>query len=308
MGTRVGVLRGGRSAEREISISTGTQVAEALATRGFEVAGYDIDPASLDRLLSDPPDCVFVALHGRAGEDGTIQGLLEIAGIPYTGSGVLSSALAMSKTHTKRLLEWAGVPTPRWMVAEPAAGADSVLSRFEPPLVVKPADEGSAIGVSIVREPAAVEGALELAARYGDVIVEDFVDGVELTVPVLGNEPAEALPVIEIVAKTASAWYDYEAKYTPGMSEHVIPARVSKDLLAAAADYALRAHHALGCRDFSRVDMIAPREGDLAVLEVNTIPGLTPTSLFPDSARSAGIPFEDLCERLVKMALSRGGS
>lgn len=302
--TRVGVLLGGRSGEREISLVTGGKVAEALGGRGFTVVTYDTDNSSLCSLLSDPPECVFVALHGRWGEDGCIQGLLEVGGVPYVGSGVLASALAMSKVHTKRLFADAGIPSPEWFVCRDGECADDVLGRIRPPLVVKPAEEGSALGVSIVRAADDVGAALEHAAGFaGEVMVERFVEGVELTVAVLGNDPPKALPVIEIVP--AGEWYDFEAKYTPGMSEHVIPARVPAGQLEEAARLGVAAHRALGCRDLSRVDMIADASGGLWVLEVNTIPGLTPTSLFPDAARAAGITFDELCERLVGMALDR---
>jgi D-alanine-D-alanine ligase len=304
--TRVGVLLGGRSGEREISLVTGGKVAEALRDRGFTVTTYDIHSSALCSLLEAPPDCVFVALHGRWGEDGCIQGLLEVGGIPYVGSGVLASALAMSKVHSKRLFQDAGIPSPEWFVCHDGECADDILERMQPPFVAKPAEEGSALGVSIVRGTDEVGPALELAAGFaGEVMVERFVDGIELTVAVLGNDPPEALPVIEIVP--AGEWYDFEAKYTPGMSEHVIPARVPAPQLEEAARLGIAAHEALGCRDMSRVDMIADAAGRLWVLEVNTIPGLTPTSLFPDAARAAGIAFEELCERLVRMALERRG-
>lgn len=304
--TRVGVLLGGRSGEREISLVTGGKVAEALRARGFTVTTYDTDSRALCSLLGDPPDCVFVALHGRWGEDGCVQGLLEVGGISYVGSGVLASALAMSKVHTKRLFQDAGIPSPEWFVCRDGDCADDVLGRMQPPFVVKPAEEGSALGVSIVRTTDEVAAALEHAAGFaGEVLVERFIEGTELTVAVLGD-PAEALPVIEIVP--AGDWYDFEAKYTPGMSEHVIPATVPAPQLDEAARLGIAAHEALGCRDLSRVDMIADAVGGLWVLEVNTIPGLTPTSLFPDAARAAGIEFEELCERLVGMALKRRGS
>lgn len=302
--TRVGVLLGGRSGEREISLVTGGKVAEALRDRGFTVVTYDIDSSALCSLLADPPDCAFVALHGRWGEDGCIQGLLEVGGIPYVGSGVLASALAMSKVHSKRLFQDAAIPSPEWFVCRDGECADDILGRMQPPFVTKPAEEGSALGVSIVRTREEVGAALEHASGFaGEVIVERFIEGIELTVAVLGNDPPEALPVIEIVP--AGDWYDFEAKYTPGMSEHVIPARVPAQQLEEAARLGVAAHGALGCRDLSRVDMIADASGRLWVLEVNTIPGLTPTSLFPDAARAAGIAFDELCDRLVRMALER---
>lgn len=283
---------------------TGGQVAEALRGLGYLVDEYDTDRDSLSRLLAEPPGCVFIALHGRWGEDGTAQGFLDLAGIPYTGSGVLASALAISKVRSKRMFDSLGIPTPGWTVVGKAGGARAALERVGVPAVVKPSEEGSAIGVSIVREEAELQEAVDVALTLSDeALVERFVAGVELTVAVLGNDPQEALPVIEIVPK--NDWYDFEAKYTPGMSDHIIPARIPGDRLRAAEDYGVQAHRALGCRDLSRVDMIMSEDGDLHVLEVNTIPGLTPTSLFPDAAAAAGIAFDALCDRLVRMALER---
>lgn len=283
---------------------TGRQVADALLNLGYRVEETDTDPDSLVGLLRDPPDCVFVALHGRWGEDGTAQGFLELAGIPYTGSGVLASALAISKTRSKRMFDSIGIPTPPWTAMGASEGTAPALERVGLPMVVKPAEEGSAIGISIVREEGALDEALEAAFALSDeVLVERFVEGVELTVAVLGNDPAEALPVIEIVPK--NEWYDFEAKYTPGMSEHVVPARIPQECLKKAEEYGVRAHLALGCRDMSRVDMIMTADGSMHVLEVNTVPGLTPTSLFPDAAGAAGISFDELCDRLVRMALGR---
>lgn len=306
MGRHVGVLRGGRSQEREISLVTGGEASRALGDLGYDVSEYDTDRTSLAALLAHPPECVFVALHGRWGEDGTAQGFLELAGIPYTGSGVLASALAMSKVRSKRLFDSSGIPTPAWVVATKETDPAEVVESVDVPLVVKPSDEGSAIGVSIVREKAALSEALQVALGLcGEALVEEFIPGVELTVAVLGNDPPEALPVIEIVPK--NGWYDFEAKYTPGMSKHIIPARIPEAQLAEAGNWAVAAHEALGCRDLSRVDMIMAEDGALHVLEVNTIPGLTPTSLFPDAAAAAGISFGDLCDRLVRMALARAG-
>jgi D-alanine-D-alanine ligase len=304
---RVGVLLGGRSAERKISLATGQGVADALRSLAYDVTLYDTDRESLRALLEDLPDCVFIALHGRWGEDGSVQGLLDVAQIPYTGSGVLASALAMNKVHSKRLFDSQRIPTPRWCVANGPEDEDRARAAVGIPLVVKPAEEGSALGVSIVKRDEDLAGALDEAARFGgEILVEQYVEGVELTVAILGNAPREALPIIEIVP--ATDWYDYEAKYTPGRCEHVIPARIPAEKARQAEEFALRAHVSLGCRDFSRVDILSPPEGELAVLEVNTIPGLTPTSLFPDAARAAGISFEELCERLVRMALDRGPS
>lgn len=302
----VAVLRGGTSAEREVSLNTGAQVAAALQQHGHRSTPLDTaDLTFIDALRSEHFDAVFICLHGRLGEDGTIQGLLEILGLPYVGSGVLASALAMDKVASKHIFVAAGLRTPafatlRQMPEDVSALADSL----GPKLVVKPASEGSSVGMSIVHSPSELAPALELAFRHDTtVLVEQFVSGAEVTVGVLGNEELEALPTLEVVPE--HEFYDYESKYVPGMSRHIIPARVSEALRAECQRVAIEAHRALGCRGLSRSDMIVTQTGEVHLLELNTIPGMTSTSLLPDSARAAGIAFPELCDRLVHLALER---
>jgi D-alanine-D-alanine ligase len=302
---RVAVLMGGRSAEREVSLTTGAQVAAALKSRGFDVIEIDTgEDDFIGELGRAEAHAVFICLHGRFGEDGTVQGLCELMELPYVGSGVLASALAMDKVMSKHFYAYAGIPTPDYVVlhrSQEIATAD-ITARLGDKTVVKPANEGSAIGVTIAHEPSELPGAIGLAFRYDRaVLVEEFVAGVEVTVGVLGNEHPIALPTIEIVPE--HEFYDYESKYLPGMSSHIIPARISDELRRRCEQLSLDAHRALGCRGMSRSDLIVTDEGECLLLETNTIPGMTPTSLLPDAAAAAGIEFEDLCYRLVELAL-----
>lgn len=299
----IAVLMGGKSAERDVSLVTGEQVACALEARDYRVLRVDLGDELLDALRDVAIDCVFIALHGRLGEDGTVQGLLEVLDIPYTGSGVLASALAMDKVASKKIFVYEGIPTPRFAVVQRKTGdPEAIVADLGLPIVVKPACEGSAIGVSIVRKTDELLAALSDAQSCGDeVLVEEYVAGTEITVGVLERQELEALPSVEIIP--ANEMYDYEAKYTPGMSEHIIPARISEEAQARSDELAIRAHRALGCRGFSRVDLIVPQTGDPSVLEVNTIPGMTGTSLFPEAAKAAGIDFPDLIETLVQGAM-----
>lgn len=303
---RVAVLMGGRSAEREVSLHTGEQVVGALQSRGYDVAALDTaDLGFIEALRTGGFDVAFICLHGRFGEDGTMQGLLEILGLPYVGSGVLASALAMDKVASKHIFTAAELPTPP-AVALKAMPIDtaSIIAELGSKLVVKPVSEGSSVGMSIVHGPAELVPALELAFRHDDaVLVEAFVAGAEVTVGVLGNEMVEALPTLEVVPE--HEFYDYESKYIPGMSRHIIPARVSEAVRAECQRIAIAAHVALGCRGMSRADTIVTTEDEVYLLEVNTIPGMTATSLLPDAARAAGIEFPDLCTRLVELALER---
>lgn len=312
---KIAVLLGGTSAEREVSLRSGAMVAEALRSRGHEVTELDTaDLSFIDALLTLKPHVVFIALHGRLGEDGTIQGLLEVLGLPYIGSGVLASALAMSKGQSKRIYEAAEIPTPRYLTFEgapPVSGmteiAAQVLAELGERVVVKPALEGSSIGLSIVHEAAELIPALTLAFRYDrTVLVEQFVAGTEVTVGVVGNEDAQALPTIEVVAK--NEFYDYESKYAPGGSEHIIPARIGDSLNETCMQMAVDAHLALGCRGLSRSDFIVDGEGAVWILETNTIPGMTSTSLVPDMARARGVDFPALCEWIVALSLQEAGA
>ncbi len=305
--SRVAVLKGGRSAEREVSLNTGAQVAAALAEAGHDVV--EIDAAAQDfitQLQDSSADVVFICLHGRFGEDGTVQGMLELLGMPYVGSQVLASALAMDKVMSKAMYACSGIPTPDYVSLErgDAWNVSELVARLGEKVVVKPCTEGSSIGMTIVHTAEELPAAIERAFASDDrVLVERFVTGVEVTVGVLGTgAEAEALPTLEIVPE--HEFYDYESKYLPGMSAHIIPARVSDEANAECSRLALASHRALGCRHISRTDTIVTENGEIYVLETNTIPGMTRTSLVPDAARAAGIEFPTLCARLVEMALA----
>jgi D-alanine-D-alanine ligase len=306
---KLAVLRGGRSAEREVSLRSGAQVEKALAGRGHDVTGVDLDGNTWDVLRDGEFDCVFNALHGRLGEDGTVQGMLELLGLPYTGSGVLASALCMDKSRANAVMTGAGLHVPEFEELEVIEGVASdlverLVSRFGCPLVIKPVREGSTIGLTIAADADAVASGLVLAARYDRrVLVQRFAAGTEITVGVLATPALQVLPTLEIVSDNPT--YDYDAKYTAGKSHHIIPARIPEPARAAAADAAGRAFTELGCAGMARVDIIVDTRGTPWVLEVNTVPGLTELSLLPDAARAAGISFDDLCQRLVDHALAR---
>lgn len=300
------VLKGGRSAEREVSLNTGEQVANALASSGHEVVEIDAaDEGFIEGIRAAAPDAVFICLHGRFGEDGTVQGLLELLDIPYVGSGVLASALAMDKVMSKHVFAFAGIASPDYVALRAGEPYDveSITRALGPKTVVKPANEGSAIGVTIAHDAGELPGAIEEAFRFDtSVLVEQFVAGPEITVGVLGNSDLQALPTLEIVPE--HEFYDYESKYVPGMSRHIIPARVAEETRAECQRLAIEAHRVLGCRGMSRSDTIVAADGMVYLLETNTIPGMTRTSLLPDAARAAGIEFPELCDRLVKLALT----
>lgn len=334
---RVAVLMGGRSAEREVSLSTGRQALEALDRQKYDA--FAVDPAHLGtaaagssmpegppadafsgamvpvQALLDPetrPDVALICLHGQYGEDGAIQGMLELLGIPYTGSGVLGSALAMNKTRAKEIFRFHGIPTPKWVAllgeaeaADYLKGVGPAAARLPLPVVVKPANQGSTIGTTIVQDEGELATALETALAYDEeVLIEEFVAGMEITAAVLGNRELQSLPLIEIVP--SGGFYDYEAKYTPGATEEIVPARLSDEITRQALALGRRAHRALGCRGVSRVDMIV-LAGEAQVLEVNTIPGMTPTSLLPRAAAAAGIEFPALLDRMIELALETSG-
>ncbi len=295
MSPRVAVLMGGLSAEREVSLVSGRECAKALRAAGYDVVEVDCGPDLPARLSEIKPDVAFNALHGRWGEDGCVQGILEWLTIPYTHSGVLSSALAMDKAKAKEVYVAAGLPIVTSVIAtKDAVEAGHVLP---PPYVVKPNNEGSSVGVYIVREGS---NAPRLAATMpATVMVEAYAPGRELTTTVMGDR---ALCVTDIIT---SGWYDYDAKYTTGGSSHILPAVLPDEITAACLDYALRAHHALGCRGVSRTDFRWDEAHGLAgliLLETNTQPGMTPTSLVPEQAAHLGISFPDLCTWMVEDA------
>jgi D-alanine-D-alanine ligase len=292
----VAVLMGGWSAEREVSLVSGRAAAEALARRGYRVSTLDVGRDLATRLAETAPDVVYNALHGRFGEDGTVQGLLEVMGIPYSHSGVLASALAMDKAMAKRLFEGVGIRCPEGRLTTIDRLARGGLP--EPPFVVKPNREGSSVGVAIVRDQRDSPFDRNDWPYGQDVIVERYIEGRELTVGVLGDRP---LVVTEI--RPRQGFYDYYAKYTEHQAEHLIPAPLPEDVRQEALDLALRAHRLLGCRGVSRADFrLALDDRSLYLLEVNTQPGMTPLSLVPEQAAHVGIGFDDLVERLVEQA------
>jgi D-alanine--D-alanine ligase len=301
---RVCVMLGGESVEREVSICSGTMVVDALKSKGYDVSACDptealLSDGDVSKLTGpDRPAIVFLALHGTGAEDGRIQGLLDLLHIPFTGSGLRASALAMDKAATKRLLDDAGIPTPRGTVVREG----DITPDFPTPCVVKPNAQGSTIGLTFVDAASELSGAISRALKYDkEALVEEFVEGIEISVPVLCDE---ALPVVEICPRSGN--YDYAAKYTLGATDEIIPARISEDIARVAQDYALRAHQVVGAKDFSRTDMII--SGDrVVVLEINTLPGLTQTSLLPNSAAAAGLSYPDMCERILKNAMERYG-
>ena len=329
---RITVLTGGATAERAVAFASGAQIVKALRSRGHTVqvvdtAGGLLDasaegaalqgdvgtaPPSVDALvkreitmlsegLASLPavrdaDVLFLAVHGGSLEGGTLQAVLDVIGVPYTGSSPLSSALAMDKDLSKRLFRAAGVPVPAWFMA-PVAPED-VTTALGWPVIVKPSKQGSSVGLTLVKKAQDLDDAVRLASRYDDeVMAEQFIPGRELTVGILGDVP---LPVGEIVSK--HELFDYETKYTPGMSEETFPAKIDTVLTRQLQEYALMAHRAIKLEGYSRVDFRVTPEGDIFCLEANSLPGMTRTSLYPQAAQAAGIPFPELCERLARLA------
>ena len=303
------MLRGGRSAEREVSLRSGAQVEKALLARGHDVTGVDVDLHTWDVLRDGSFVCVFNALHGRLGEDGTIQGMLELLGLPYTGSGVLASARCMDTARANAMMAAAGLDIPPFEEVEIKDGVagdlvERLVADYGLPLVVKPVREGSTIGLTIAKDVDQVASGLVLAGRYDRrVLVQRFAAGIEITVGVLATPEVQVLPTLEIVSDNPV--YDYDAKYTAGKSHHIIPARISEVAQRESAESAHRAFLELGCAGMARVDIIVDADGTPWVLEVNTVPGLTELSLLPDAARAAGIAFDELCQRLVDHAIGR---
>jgi D-alanine-D-alanine ligase len=312
--SRVAVLKGGRSLERQVSLKSGARVEDALEHLGHEPLPIDVGADLVDRLRSERPDAAFVALHGRDGEDGTVQELLEIVGVPYTGSGVSACIRASDKALAKHIMRDAGIPTPDFYAFNEtafrelgAAGAlPAIEERLEFPIVVKPASQGSALGIKFARTAADVPAALVAAFSYDrKVLLERYVDGRDLAVSVLdGPGGPEALPVVEAVPEQED-FYDFTARYEIGRTSFVCPAELDVATSGRAAELALTVYRLLGCAGFARVDlMLDTQSGELAVLETNPIPGLTETSLLPQAAEAAGIEFDRLIERILAQALA----
>lgn len=305
---RVALLAGGKSGEREVSLAGAREVEKALDPAKYLVKRYD--PATdMARIAHEAGeiDVVFILLHGRFGEDGTVQGFLDLLGIPYQGSGVLGSALAMDKDVAKTLYQVNGLPVSPWKMVGPDDALDPsrLLAELSLPVVVKPVRQGSSLGMSIAHTPAELASAINKAFTFDqEVMVEQYVQGREITVGVIGNNELTALPLVEIIPGEGHPFFDYHAKYQAGASREICPAQVSESIRAMAQDFAIRAHRALKLRGYSRTDMIITEAG-LVILETNTIPGMTPTSLLPQAAAVAGLPFSALLDRLLELALEQ---
>lgn len=306
---RLALIAGGTSDEREVSLKGALGVEKALDPEKYAVVRYD--PATdLARIAGDARqiDVAFLLLHGVGGEDGTMQGFLDLLRIPYQGAGVLGSALAMDKNLAKTMYRLSGLPVAPWVMVEPGDLEDSarILARISLPCVVKPVRQGSSIGMTIVRAAADLPDALRLAlAHDSEVMVEEYIKGRELTVGVLGNRELMALPLIEIIPDSRFEFFNYEAKYQPGASREICPANVDEEVRERAQRYALAAHRCLQLRGYSRTDMILAENGELYLLETNTIPGMTPTSLLPQAAAEAGLGFSALLDRLIELAMEK---
>lgn len=305
---RLALIAGGKSAEREVSLKSGDQVFRALNKDKYDIRRYD-PLTDLGKLVQEAPDLdvALIIMHGRGGEDGTLQGMLDLLEVPYQGSGVLGSALGMNKELSKFLYQKAGLNVARAIFFDmyEAPSPQEIVGQLGLPAVVKPVNEGSSIGVTIARTPEELQAGLEAAYRYDHrVLVEEFIKGTEVTGAVLGNHDPLALPLVEICPTESYAFFSYDAKYLPGASTEICPARLDPDLTRQAQAAAVAAHKALCCRGYSRTDMLV-RDGRIYVLETNTIPGMTATSLFPQAAAAMGLDFPALLDKLIELALEK---
>lgn len=296
---RIGVLLGGMSSERPISLKTGHAIFAALKRMGYNAVEIDVSPRLAEDLKAEGVELAFLALHGAFGEDGAVQGLLEVLGIPYTGSGVMASAVAMDKRVTKELLAFHGVSTAGWLELNAATWNGEIPELpFGYPVVVKPVTEGSTVGIHIVEEARQLDEALRDSFQFGDrLLLEQFVPGREVTVGILDGQ---VLPVIEI--RPHSGFFDFEAKYTVGQTDYLVPAPLDEAMTQTCQTLALRTWQVVGCEGVARVDIRIRPDGACFVLEINTIPGMTETSLIPKAARVTGLSFDDVCERIMASA------
>ncbi len=304
MKQKIALLYGGNSFEREVSLKSAKEVHKALEANNYRVEKILVDKDLVKKLQKTKADVAFIAMHGGSGEDGTVQSILEALQIPYTGSGVRASALAMNKTLSKRLFIEKGINTAPFLTVRFGAEADlarRIKNMMGFPVVVKAPSQGSTIGLCVVDNEKQLAPALDECFKLEqELLVEKFIKGVEITVGIIGNKKLTILPTLEVTTKTG--FYDYKTKYTQGLSGHIIPARISAKQEKQAIEAAIKAHEALGCRGFSRIDFIVPKGKEPLILEANTIPGLTKLSLFPDMAKAAGIEFNDLINQFVQMA------
>lgn len=303
--TKVALLYGGKSTERGISLLSGKAVANGLRDAGFITIEFDTaEPHYIDKIEETNPDVVYICLHGKGGEDGCVQGVCKELGLPFTGSGVLASALAMDKSRAKIIYESQGINTPASINVEAGeiVAYEEIAAELGNKFVVKPATEGSAYGVSIVTDNDSFNEAIKNAEELdSNLVIEQYIAGIEITVPIVGNDELMALPIIEIVPK--GEFYDFDSKYSAGGADHICPARISEEVQKRCEEAAIAAHKGLGCRGVSRTDMIIDENGIPWVLETNTIPGMTETSLIPDAASHMGIGFSDFCKMMVELAL-----
>lgn len=304
----IALLSGGASPERKISLCGGDQVYEALDKEKYFIIRYD-PKTDLDRLIADASniDAALIILHGPFGEDGTIQGLLDLLDIPYQGSGVLGSAIAMNKLVSKKLYEQSNITVPPYIAIKQGdkINPEKYVERLGIPLVIKPVNGGSSIGMSMVKSTDSLKDAIDAAFALDDtILIETYIKGIELTGAVIGNDKLEVFPIVEIVPDKEHDFFDFHAKYTAGITREICPARIDDTLAEKAKTYAKMAHQALGCKGYSRTDMILDNK-DIYVLETNTIPGMTEISLFPLAAKTAGISFDRLLDRLIELGIER---
>ncbi len=309
---RIGILMGGRSLERDISLRSGRRVSRALQELGHEVVEYDVDETLVPSLKSAGLDLVYISLHGKFGEDGTVQELLEILDIPYTGPGVYASTVGFNKALSKEIFRRSGIPTPPFFVLSEATFQEMGSLHALPiigrklgfPLVVKPVAQGSALGVRVVREEEGLPEAVRSALHYDErVLIEQYVEGTEVAVSILGNDDVEVLPVVEIAPR--GGFFDFDSRYTAGATDYYCPARLDAETSRRVTEVAVSAHRALQCENVSRVDIIVDSSGVPQVLELNISPGMTETSLLPMAAEAAGMSFRDLVGRLVGLAMEK---
>ncbi len=305
---RLALIAGGKSGEREVSLEGARGVEAALDTDRYDILRYDpADDLAALAADADKIDVAFILLHGPYGEDGTMQGFLELLGIPYQGSGVLGSAMAMDKNLAKTMYRLHDLPVAPWLMAvqEDRENPERLLQELSLPLVVKPVRQGSSLGMSIAQNSEELGRAVAKAFEHdSQVMVEEYIRGREITVAVLGNDEPTALPLVEIIPGDRYDFFDYEAKYTRGASREICPAELDAEISATARQYGIIAHHALQLRGYSRTDMMLDEGGNLYLLETNTIPGMTPTSLFPQAAKAAGMDFSALLDQLIDQALA----
>jgi len=303
----IALIAGGTSGEREVSLSGAKGVEDALDFKKFIVSRYD-PSTDLARLAKDSPDIdfAFILLHGLYGEDGTMQGFLDLLGVPYQGAGVLGSAVAMDKHLAKELYKMNGLPVADWQIIDSGekTDIDAMISRFDLPVVIKPVREGSSLGLTLAKTKEQLLDGIKKAQNHDScIMIEKYIKGRELTVGVLGNRELQALPVIEIVPGEEFSFFDYDAKYKAGASEEICPAKISDELTILAQKYGVSAHQVLRLRGYSRTDMMLSEDGALYLLETNTIPGMTPTSLMPQAAAAYGLTFPELLEKLIELGL-----